>query len=94
MIASDGGINQIDIYHNNIEHFTASQLELKEPVSGLAFQKEQLFILTQTLLSTRKKITGAAQTSYYPFSIVKASNFKSGNFYSPWIRENGGTHHL
>ncbi len=89
MIASDGGINQIDIYHNNIEHFTASQLELKEPVSGLAFQKEQLFILTQTLLSTRKKITGAAQTSYYPFSIVKASNFKSGNFYSPWIRENG-----
>ncbi len=89
MIASDGGINQIDIHQNSLKHFTPGQLRLQEPVLGLAFQKEQVLLLTQTQLSVRKKMNDVAQTFYYPFNIAKVSGLKPGNFYFPWIRENG-----
>ncbi len=89
MIASDGGINQIDIHQNTLEHFDANQLQLQEPVLGLAFQQEQLLILTETLLSVRKKVTDIIKTLPYPFNIVKVLDFRLGNFYSPWMRKNG-----
>lgn len=89
MIASDGGVNQIDLVRNTLEHFSFHDLKLQAPVLGLAFRNHQLLLLTESLLSIRKKITEPVQSIYYPFRIEKVSDFKYGHFYSPWIRENG-----
>jgi len=89
MIAGDGGINQIDIHQNTLEHFSAGQLNLQEPIWGLAFQKERVLLLTKTLLSIREKINGFAQTFHYPFKIVNISNATSEKLCVPWTRENG-----
>ncbi len=89
MIAVDGGINQIDIHQNTLEHFTPGQLKLQEPVWGLAFQKERILMLSPTLLSIREKINGFAQTFHYPFKIVTVSNPGTENFFIPWTRKNG-----
>jgi ligand-binding sensor domain-containing protein len=89
MIAVDGGINQIDIHQNTLEHFTPGQLKLQEPIWGLAFQKDRVLLFTPTTLSVREKINSTAITFHYPFKIVTVANPGTENFFLPWTRDNG-----
>lgn len=89
MIAGDGGINQIDIHQNTLEHFSPGELKLQEPVWGITFQNEKVLLLTKTLLSIRGEMNGLAQTFHYPFKIVNVSRTTSENFCLPWTRKNG-----
>lgn len=89
MIAGDGGVNQVDVYQNRLQHFSPGQLQLQEPVQGLVFHNGQVLLFTETSLSIRKTVNSPAQIFPYPFKIVNEPNPGPDNFYMPYARKNG-----
>jgi ligand-binding sensor domain-containing protein len=89
MMAHDGGVFRLDLHGQSVKHYSLSELQLSQPVLGLAVRGDSLLLFTETRLFVRDNTGKAVRNISYPFQSLHLFKTGNANIYSPAMRANG-----